>query len=87
MDRDTASDESAYYIANPGFAMTYLIGKLQLMGLFAHAIEARPDGTLSTREFHDWVWKNGNLPFSLLRWELLGDASHIDEVDRTRPAW
>ena len=34
------------------------------------------------RWFHDNLWKNGNVPHSLLRWELLDDASDIEAIDR-----
>ena len=28
------------------------------------------------REFHDFVWKNGNVPIALQEWEYLGDAAN-----------
>lgn len=34
---------------------------------------------LSLRDFHDFVWKNGNVPLSLQRWEMLGLT---DEMER-----
>ena len=36
------------------------------------------------RAFHDFLWKNGNVPFALLRWELLGDKEEIGRVDAAR---
>jgi hypothetical protein len=33
------------------------------------------------RKFHDRVWREGNVPFSLQRWELLGDRSDVDALD------
>ncbi|GAB2458253.1 hypothetical protein HD599_003504 [Conyzicola lurida] len=78
MDAATATDETAMYLGGPGLAMAYLTGKLQLVRLLADASE-RPGFEL--RGFHDWVWKNGNLPFSLQRWELLGDDSEIRAID------
>jgi uncharacterized protein (DUF885 family) len=35
------------------------------------------------REFHNFVWSNGNVPLSLQRWELLGlddDVKRVDEM-------
>jgi uncharacterized protein (DUF885 family) len=35
------------------------------------------------REFHDYVWSNGNVPLVLQRWELLGlddDLKRVDEL-------
>lgn len=31
------------------------------------------------RAFHDFVWKNGNVPISLQQWEYLGDFSAVPE--------
>jgi uncharacterized protein (DUF885 family) len=35
----------------------------------------------SLRDFHDYVWRNGNVPLSLQRWELLGLDDEIKKVD------
>jgi len=80
MDVDTAFGETAFYAGNPGLALSYQIGKLHLMRLMAAAIEAQGD-KFSIRSFHDYVWLNGNIPFSLLRWELLGDRFDLDRID------
>ena len=80
MDEETAFTETAFYLATPGLAMTYLVGKLELLRLEADAIAAQGDG-FSLRRFHDHVWRNGNVPFSLQRWELLGDRSDLDAID------
>ena len=29
------------------------------------------------RAFHDFVWKNGNVPISLQRWEYLGRENDV----------
>ena len=37
------------------------------------------------RYFHDFVWKNGNVPLALQRWEFLGLKDEIELLDsRTR---
>jgi hypothetical protein len=28
------------------------------------------------REFHDFLWKNGNVPIALQEWEYLGNAAN-----------
>ena len=33
------------------------------------------------REFHDYVWSNGNVPLSLQRWELLGLDDDVKKLD------
>lgn len=80
MDRETAAGESAMYLATPGLAMSYHVGKMQLLRFLTDAVLHQGDG-FSLREFHDYVWQNGNVPFSLQRWELLGDRSDVDRLD------
>jgi uncharacterized protein (DUF885 family) len=80
MDRQTAFEESCFYAGNPGLALSYQTGKSQLISLVAGAVEADGDG-FSLRRIHDAIWRNGNVPFALLRWELLGDRSVLDAID------
>jgi hypothetical protein len=35
----------------------------------------------SLRAFHDYVWKNGNIPIALLRWEYLGINDEMIMLD------
>jgi hypothetical protein len=79
MDYETAHDEAASFAATPGQAITYQIGKLQIVRMLADARRAQGD-EFSLRHFHDFVWKNGNVPLSLLRWELLNDRSEVDRL-------
>jgi hypothetical protein len=80
MDVDTAREECAMYLATPGLAMSYHVGKQQLLRLVTDAVVA--DGAeFSLREVHDRVWRNGNVPFALQRWEILGDRADVDELD------
>ena len=76
MDAGTARDEAASFAAAPGQAITYQIGKVQIMRLLADA-KRKQGEKFSLRKFHDFVWKNGNVPLSLQRWEMLGDASEL----------
>ncbi|MBD8023268.1 DUF885 family protein [Microbacterium gallinarum] len=80
MDVETAREECAMYLATPGLAMSYHVGKQQLLRLVTDA--AVSQGTaFSLRALHDRVWQNGNVPFSLHRWEILGDRSDLDSID------
>lgn len=79
MDDETALDEAAMFAATPGQAITYQIGKLQIVRMLADARRAQGD-TFSLRAFHDFVWKNGNVPLSLVRWELLNDPSEVNRL-------
>ncbi len=80
MDHSTAFEESCFYAGNPGLALSYQTGKLQLISLVAAAVEAE-GAHFSLRRTHDALWRNGNVPFALLRWELLDDRSVLDAID------
>lgn len=83
MDRATALDEAAFFASAPGQAISYQIGKLQILSLLTDARRAQGDG-FTLRAFHDFLWKNGNVPLSLQRWELLGDRSEVDAAAALR---
>jgi uncharacterized protein (DUF885 family) len=71
MDRVTARDEAAFFAADPGQAISYQIGKLQIVQMLADARRAQGD-KFRLKDFHDFVWKNGNVPIALQRWEYVG---------------
>ncbi len=81
MDPATARAEAASFAAMPGFAIGYQIGKLQIIRLLADTRRQKGDA-FDLRAFHDYVWKNGNVPLSLQRWELLGQRDDVDTLDR-----
>jgi uncharacterized protein (DUF885 family) len=71
MDRGTARAEASFFAATPGQAISYLIGKVQIQQLLADT--QRSQGTrFDLQAFHDFLWKNGNVPIALQRQELLG---------------
>ncbi len=76
MDEITARQEAIAFSTGPGQALTYQIGKLQITRLLADARMQQGD-KFNLRAFHDFVWKNGNVPISLQRWEYFGDASEV----------
>ncbi|MCU1274058.1 MAG: hypothetical protein JWO48_1489 [Bryobacterales bacterium] len=71
MDERTAQWEAAFFASLPGQAITYQIGKLQIMQMLADARRIQGD-KFNLKAFHDYVWKNGNVPIALQRWEYLG---------------
>jgi hypothetical protein len=71
MDEQTARQEAIAFSTSPGGAMTYQIGKLQILKFLAGARMQQGD-KFNLREFHDFVWKNGNVPIALQEWEYLG---------------
>jgi uncharacterized protein (DUF885 family) len=76
MDEQTARQEAIAFSTSPGQAIDYQIGKLQIMKFLAEARMKEGD-KFRLRAFHDFVWKNGNVPISLQRWEYLGDSSEV----------
>jgi uncharacterized protein (DUF885 family) len=76
MDEQTARQEAIAFSTGPGQAITYQIGKLQITKFLAEVRMKRGD-EFNLRAFHDFVWKNGNVPISLQRWEYLGEASEV----------
>ncbi len=79
MDDATAREEAAFFAETPGQALTYQIGKTQLIALIADAVRLRPD--LDLQRLHDAIWVNGNVPVALLRWELLGMTDELAALD------
>ncbi len=80
MDAATAAHEAAFFASTPGQAMTYQVGKTQILRLLADAkASAGPDFDLQA--FHDRLWLEGNVPLALQRWELLDDSSELDALD------
>jgi len=76
MDQASALEEAALFASTPGQAISYQIGKSQLTALLADARRHSGDAFM-LEEFNDFVWRNGNVPFALQRWELLGDPSEL----------
>jgi uncharacterized protein (DUF885 family) len=79
MDRGTADSEAAMFASTPGQAITYQIGKLDIIRMLSDARQKQGDA-FKLQTFHDFVWLNGNLPFALQRWELLGDAKDVPPI-------
>ena len=73
MDEATAREEATAFAVGPCQAMTYQIGKLQILKFLADA-RMRQGDKFNLRAFHDFVWKNGNVPIALQEWEYLGTA-------------
>ena len=79
MDAATARGEASMFASTPGQAITYQIGKSDILRLLSDA-RIRQGASFRLQAFDDAVWQNGNVPFSLDRWEMLGDASEVPAV-------
>ena len=80
MDRETAVEEAVFFAFNPGQAITYQVGKLQILRFLADAKLDRGDD-FSLRDFHDFLMVNGNVPIALQRWEYLGRKDSVYRLD------
>ncbi len=80
MDRKTAEGEAASFATAPGLGIAYEIGKLQIERNLADR-RLEQGGEFNLREFHDYVWSNGNVPLSLQRFETLGLEDDVKKVD------
>jgi hypothetical protein len=76
MDRETAVAEAVFFAFNPGQAISYQIGKLQILQFLSDAILDQEEN-FSLRHFHDYLMENGNVPIALQRWEYLGRDDQV----------
>lgn len=76
MDREAAAAEAVFFAFNPGQAISYQIGKLQILQFLSDAkLDQAED--FSLRHFHDYLMENGNVPIVLQRWEYLGRDDQV----------
>ncbi len=79
MDLATATEEASAFAEGPGQAISYQIGKTQILALIADAVrQGGPDTSLQA--VHDYLWLNGNVPIALCRWELLGLTDELERI-------
>ncbi|WP_316529394.1 DUF885 family protein [Kitasatospora brasiliensis] len=81
MDHRTAWEETAFYASRPGLGLGYLAGKAQVLDLLTASAQ-REGAAFSLSAFHDRLWREGNVPLALQRWEVLGTRDHLDEARR-----
>ncbi len=79
MDAATANEEAGFFAHNPGQAISYQIGKLQILKFLADAKTQRGKD-FDLRAFHDYLMVNGNVPIALLRYEYLGLEDEIGDL-------
>jgi uncharacterized protein (DUF885 family) len=72
MDEKTAHAEASMFATQPGQAISYQAGKLQITRFLADA-RLRAGDKFDLRAFHDFVWKNGNVPIVLQEREWFGE--------------
>lgn len=67
------------YLRQPAYGVGYYMGKVELEALFAERAHAL-GRDFNVKEFHDDFHAKGLIPISLIRWEMTGDGSVIDEM-------
>jgi hypothetical protein len=82
MDRFTARQEASFFASAPGQAVGYQAGKLQITSFLADSQRIKGSG-FSLRAFHDFLYRNGNVPITLQRWEYLGLTDEMATLDRS----
>ena len=83
LDPRTAAQEAADFAEGPGQAISYQIGKTQILELIADAVRLHwqaTTGPMSLQDVHDFLWLNGNVPIALVRWELLGLTDQLTRI-------
>jgi uncharacterized protein (DUF885 family) len=80
MDLATARAEASFFASEPGQAITYQIGKLQVLRYLSDARLAQGD-RFSLRAFHDALLEQGNVPIALQRFETLGASDELHQLD------
>jgi len=65
-DRQTIESEVDRYIADPGQATSYMVGRLEIERLRQEA-QTRLGPRFDIRQFHDRVLESGNVPLLVLR--------------------
>ncbi|WP_327381597.1 DUF885 family protein [Streptomyces sp. NBC_01207] len=81
LDPRTAWEEAAFFSGHPGQGLSYLTGKIQIHGLLAEAAQCQ-GRAFRLDSFLGRLWREGNVPLALQRWELLGDRSQLDAARR-----
>jgi hypothetical protein len=79
MDARTALEEARFFAATPGQAISYQIGKYQIFKFLADARRVQGDA-FKLRDFHNRLWREGNVPIALQRWEHLGLEDEVGEL-------
>ena len=83
MSPKTAQAEAAMFSTQPGQAISYQTGKIQIMKFMADA-RVKAGDRFDLKAFHDFVWNNGNVPIELQRAEWFGDSPLAPAVVQTK---
>lgn len=78
-DGGTIQWEEQFYLRQPAYGTSYVIGKLEIERLIAEYARQR-EGSFDLSTFMDEFNASGVIPVSLIHWELTGDKSVLLEA-------
>ncbi|MBS1976371.1 MAG: DUF885 family protein [Bacteroidetes bacterium] len=78
-DGGTIQHEEHFYLQQPAYGSSYVVGKVQLDQLIAEYARQR-EGKFELKEFMDRFTTSGIIPMSLLYWEMTGDKSMLQRA-------
>ena len=73
--------EQHLYLRQPGYGTSYITGKYLIESVMMEAAKQR-NTTFSVKQFFDSLNAMGNIPVSLGKWEMTGDASQIQKIKK-----
>lgn len=76
-DGGTIQHEEHFYLQQPAYGTSYVIGKIQIDQLIAEYTRQR-NGIFNMKEFMDEFSRVGELPISLVYWQMTGDKSMLN---------
>jgi hypothetical protein len=78
-DGGTIQGEEQFYLQQPGYGSSYVIGKLDFDRLIAEYARQR-EGKFVLREFMDEFSRKGIIPTSLIYWEMTGSKELLHQA-------
>jgi len=79
-DGATIQGEEHFYLTQPGYGTSYIIGKIEIEKLLAERAKQLGD-EFTIKRFFDEFFAAGVIPVSLIRWQLTGNkASFLDAL-------
>jgi len=76
-DGSTIQHEEHFYLQQPGYGSSYVVGKVEIDALIAEYARQR-EGKFKLKEFMDEFNQVGIIPVSLIYWQMTGDKSLLN---------
>jgi uncharacterized protein (DUF885 family) len=78
-DGETIQREEHFYLRQPAYGTSYVIGKIEIEHLLAEYARQHEKG-FRLKDFMDQFNSKGAIPISLIYWEMTGDKSMLDNA-------